>query len=259
MLDTVVVTGATGYFGRYFVEHLSERYQVVAMGRNIDKLRMLFPASVEKVVCDLNDPEQTRKMIKELLHQHHVVGLVNNAYHLGKASGFNTPEGALDKHRLDMFHVAFNCGLLSAFVMCQEFGNHCLAEGRGGSIVNISSMYASVAPDPSLYQGKDTFNPISYGMTKAALEYMTKYIASFWGKKGIRCNAIAPGPFPNVETVSENATRDDEFLQRLINKTCSSRVGHPKDLLGMLSLLLGEQGQFINGQIMAVDGGWNVR
>jgi len=259
MRDSVIVTGATGYFGRYFVEHLAREYQVIAIGRDKHKLDSFFADEIIKVPCDLSEPEECKKVIKELLATYSVSGLVNNAYPLSKNTGFNTPEGALGLHSIDMFTQAFNCGLISPFVLLQEFGNECIRLEKRGAIVNISSMYASVAPDPKLYDGKDTFNPVSYGMAKAALEYMTKYVASFWGKDNIRCNAIAPGSFPNIETQSENSTTDFEFLQRLKDKTTTGEVGHPKELLAVLSLLLGSNNSFINGQVIHVDGGWTVR
>ncbi|MEO9945565.1 SDR family oxidoreductase [Paraglaciecola sp.] len=259
MKPIVMVTGATGYFGRYFVEHLKAKYQIIAIGRDQAKLDSLFSSEVIKKVIDLHDVIQVKSVMHELLQQYDIFGLVNNAYPLNSQSGFNTPQGQLAKHDISMFDNAFGCGLFSPFVLIQELGNYLIDKRKAGAIVNISSMYASVAPDPSLYEGKSISNPISYGMVKAGMEYMTKYVASFWGPYGIRCNAIAPGSFPNVEFSSENATTDNEFMQRLVAKTCNNRVGRPQDLLGILSLLLAEDSQYINGQVIPVDGGWTVR
>lgn len=258
----VVVTGATGYFGGYFVEALAQNYHVLAMARSLEKLEALqqkVGADLTPVCCDLNDLEQTRTTMRYLTREYNVVGLVNNAFPLGKATGFNTPDGALDSITASMVQNAFSAGAVAPMVLIQEFGNALLADNKTGKIVNISSMYASVSPDPALYEGKSTFNPVAYGMAKAALEYLTKYVASFWGAKGIRCNAIAPGPFPNTEFDSENATRDTQFLNRLKAKNCNSAVGHPTQLLGALKLLLSNDAEFINGEIIHVDGGWTVR
>ncbi|UAA39543.1 SDR family oxidoreductase [Paraneptunicella aestuarii] len=258
----IVVTGATGYFGGYFVEALAQDYHVLAMARNLEKLEAMqqrLGDNVTPVCCDLSDLEQARTSMRYIMREYNVVGLVNNAFPLGKATGFNTPDGALDKITTDMMLNAFSAGAVAPMVLIQEFGNALMERKATGKIVNISSMYASVSPDPVLYEGKTTFNPVSYGMTKAALEYLTKYVASFWGAKGIRCNAIAPGPFPNVEFDSENATRDNQFLDRLRAKNCNHEVGHPTQLLGALRLLLSDDAEFINGEVIRVDGGWTVR
>ena len=259
MKKAIIITGATGYFGRYFVGHLKTEYQVIAVGRDQVKLDDLFSDDIIKIAIDLQNIDQVKAMMSDVLEQYEVFGLVNNAYPLNVQSGFNTANGQLAKHDISMFHSAFGCGLFSPFVMIQELGNYLIDKGRSGAIVNISSMYASVAPDPNMYKGKSISNPISYGMVKASMEYMTKYVASFWGEKGIRCNAIAPGSFPNIEFLSENATTDKEFVQRLADKTCNNRVGRPQDLLGMLSLLLSDEANYINGQVIPIDGGWTVR
>lgn len=260
---TIVVTGATGFFGSYFVKALADEYHVVAISRSQEKLDKLV-ASIDSehlssVACDLTDLTLTRQTMRRIVQTHNVVGLVNNAFPLGKATGFNTPEGGLSSISSDRVINAFSAGAVAPLVLIQEFGNALIERGQTGKIVNISSMYASVSPDPALYEGKTTFNPIGYGMAKAALEYMTKYVASFWGSKGIRCNAIAPGPFPNTEFQSENATKDEQFLERLRSKNCNHQVGHPSQLIGPLKLLLSDDAEFINGEILKVDGGWTVR
>ncbi|MCY7296218.1 SDR family oxidoreductase [Alteromonas sp. a30] len=262
----VVVTGATGYFGGYFVSALAKHYRVIALARSADKLAALkaqnseaAQINIDTQVCDLSDLQASRDLMRQLMQTNNIIGLVNNAFPLGKATGFNTPEGALNSINTDMVSQAFCAGALAPLVLIQEFGNALMQRGAAGKIVNISSMYASVSPDPALYEGKTTFNPVSYGMTKAALEYLTKYVASFWGAKGIRCNAIAPGPFPNTEFESENATRDEPFLARLKAKNCNHQVGHPSQLIGALTLLLSDDAEFINGEIIRVDGGWTVR
>lgn len=263
----VVVTGATGYFGGYFVKALAQDFHVIALSRNADKLDLLAnevratdnQAHISPVVCDLTNLTQTRDIMAKLVRDFSVTGLVNNAFPLGTSTGFNTPEGALGDITSEMVLNAFAAGAAAPLVLIQEFGKALIERGEPGKIVNISSMYACVAPDPALYAGKSTFNPVGYGMAKAALEYLTKYVASFWGAKGIRCNAIAPGPFPNTEFQSENATRDTEFLARLSAKNCNHQTGHPSQLTGTLKLLLSNDAEFINGEVIKVDGGWTVR
>jgi len=259
MAESIIVTGATGYFGSYFVNHLAQHYQVIAIARDPSKLNVQDSKSIIFRCCDLSQSDQVKSVISDILDHYNVVGLVNNAHALGHSTGFNTMEGHLHLHTDSMIRMALEVGLIAPFIMAQALGNNTIKNGGRCSIVNISSMYASVAPDPELYRDKKYINPISYGMTKAALEYMTKYIASFWGSKGVRCNAIAPGPFPNIETTTQNSTRDEDFIGRLRNKTTVDSVGHPTDLLGALDLLLSEKARFINGEVIRVDGGWTAR
>lgn len=255
----VLVSGATGYFGKYFVEYLSEHYHVIATSRNIEKLNSLFKGpNVTNLALDIYDEKNLVAGLKKLCSDFDIYGLVNNAYDFSTKTGFNTTEGSYEKISVDMMRAGLESGILAPMVFTQIIGQQMIEKKIKGSIVNIASMYGTVAPDVRLYEGKTVFNPVTYGVSKAAMNGLTRYVASFWGQHGIRANSISPGPFPNVETLSANATQDLEFMERLKKKTSLGRVGHPKDLLPILHLLLGEDSGYITGQNIGVDGGWTT-
>jgi NAD(P)-dependent dehydrogenase (short-subunit alcohol dehydrogenase family) len=128
-----------------------------------------------------------------------------------------------------------------------------------GSIVNISTMYAAVAPGPQLYQGTAFINPPGYSASKAALLAFTRYTASFWGEFGVRANAILPGPFSNMDDRSNNAvSAEDPFLERLKARTVLGRIGNPRELVGALLYLASNASSFTTGQALVVDGGWTI-
>src|SRR5687768_3955342 len=108
--------------------------------------------------------------------------------------------GSTSKSFADLTESDFNevnhAGLTSTFLMAREVGMQMEKKGKG-SIVLFSSMYGSVSPDPGIYESPMNPNPVEYGVGKAGIVQMTKYMAVYWGKKGIRCNCISPGPFPN--------------------------------------------------------------
>lgn len=125
-----------------------------------------------------------------------------------------------------------------------------------GCVLSISSMYGHVAPDPAIYDGDSGLaNPPSYGAAKAGVIQLTKYLASFLSKDGIRVNCISPGPFPFPEVAAANPA----FISRLSDKTLVNRVGFPHEIKGAALLLCSEAGSFINGQNLCVDGGWGLR
>lgn len=261
MSRSVIVTGATGYFGTYLTEALTKDFdRVLALGRSAEKLEKAFGhlPTVDRVVLDLNDLDGIEGAVERLGRDHRIYGLINNAYELSPKTGFNTPDGRLEKLRVDVVRRALDTGLAAPLLLTKAVGTHMLEHGIHGSIINVSSMYGTVSPSPKLYEGKDLFNPITYGMAKAGLNAMTRYVASFWGMHGIRCNSIACGPFPNVETVTANSTRDEEFLQRLKDRVVTPDLGHPRDLVGIVRLLLSEDSRFITGQTIGVDGGWAI-
>ena len=258
-MKAVIVTGATGYFGKYLVNGLKDGFQVIATSRSLDKLKQAFPEDdVIKAEMDAYDLEGMQKELERVCTEYEVVGLVNNAYDFSTKTGFNTPDGKYETIGLDEMRHGLESGLLAPMVACQVVGNFMQKKNLKGCLINISSMYGIVSPDRHLYEGKTVFNPVTYGVAKAGLNALTRYISSFWGGHGIRCNSVAPGAFPNVETDSVNAPKDDEFLKRLERKTTLGRVGHPTDLIGITKLLLSDEGSYITGQVISVDGGWSA-
>ena len=134
-----------------------------------------------------------------------------------------------------------------------------MARHGSGSIINVSSLYAIVSPDPALYEGTDAFKPPSYGAAKVALLALTRYTAAFYGSRGVRCNALLPGAFPNLGGAAFNAPRNEEFLQRLSDRTVLGRYGEPADLKGAIVFLASDAARYVTGQCLSVDGGWTIR
>ena len=149
-------------------------------------------------------------------------------------------------------------GVYWAVLTVQTLGAVMKRQGRG-SIINVATMYAQVAPSPQLYEGTNFINPPGYSASKAALMAFTRYTASFWGPSGVRSNAILPGPFSNTQDAGPNSVRgDDFFIDRLKARTCLGRIGRAEELLGALLYLASDASSYVTGQGLSVDGGWTV-
>ena len=184
--------------------------------------------------------------------------LINNAHELGPSTGFNTPEGSLEKAGPDQWLRHLTAGVCWAATTVQKVGEGMKTRGRG-SIINISTMYALVAPSPRLYEGTNFLNPPGYSASKAALLAFTRYVASFWGPFGVRANAILPGPFSNTQDQSANSVPPETaFLERLRERTCLHRIGKPEELAGAILFLASDASSYVTGQALVVDGGWTV-
>jgi len=185
--------------------------------------------------------------------------LVNNAHELGPGTGFNVPEGSLEGATLETWMRNLTGGIYWAALTTQKLGAK-MKQQRAGSIINISTMYALVAPRPQLYEGTEFINPPGYSAAKAGLLSFTRYVASFWGLHGIRANAILPGPFSNTEdTAGANAVQQGSpFLERLKGLTSMGRVGKPHELAGALLFLASDASSFMTGQALVIDGGWTA-
>lgn len=265
---TVVLTGASGFLGRTFVKALlTNGARVVALGRSERLLREgedwardfgSNKISIHRVDM-YNIGELAAVLDRIVAEEDSIDALVNNAHELGPGTGFNVQEGALETATLDVWMRNLTGGVYWAALTTQKVGAK-MKQQRSGSIINISTMYALVAPRPQLYAGTNFINPAGYSASKAALLSFTRYVASFWGSFGIRANAILPGPFSNTEDVGgANAVQeDDPFLSRLKSYTCIGRIGKPSELAGALLFLASDASSFMTGQAITIDGGWTA-
>lgn len=264
---TAVLTGASGFLGRTFAETLLENgARVIVIGRS-EKLAQQASSwsgiygrdRVYPFQVDMYDRQAFERVLDEIVSNEEAVSiLVNNAHELGAQTGFNVPEGSLEEASYDHWMRNLTGGVYWAALATQKIGK-AMRAGKSGSIVNISTMYAVVAPSPRLYEGTKFLNPPGYSASKAALLSFTRYVASFWGAHGIRANAILPGPFSNTEDTGPNSVLgNDEFIDRLKARTCLQRIGRPTDLAGALLFLASDASSYMTGQALVVDGGWTV-
>ena len=171
-------------------------------------------------------------------------GLINATY---GATG-----KALEELTAEEFNNANEINLTGSFLLSR----HAITKMKeGGSIIMFASMYGIVSPKPNLYPEGINPNPIEYGAGKAGLIQLTKYLASHYGPKNIRVNAIAPGPFPDIK---KNDNYNQEFLDNLRDSTMLKRLGESKEIAGPIIFLLSEASSYVTGQVLKVDGGWTA-
>jgi NAD(P)-dependent dehydrogenase (short-subunit alcohol dehydrogenase family) len=261
-----LLTGASGFLGRTFAETLLENgADLIAIGRRakLGKQQEIWTQKYRsrRVHCyfaDMFDLEALAKTLDEIAQRHAVDILINNAHELAPASGFNTPAGSLDEGTMDVWMRNLTAGVCWPALTVQKIGAGMKERGHG-SIVNISTMYALVAPRPSLYEGTSFLNPPAYSASKAAMIAFTRYVASFWGRHGIRANAILPGPFSNTEDAGPNSVQaGDPFIEKLKANTCLGRIGKARELAGALLFLASDASSYVTGQNIVVDGGWTA-
>jgi NAD(P)-dependent dehydrogenase (short-subunit alcohol dehydrogenase family) len=155
--------------------------------------------------------------------------------------------------RLDTDAVDIDIGVWTRVIETNTRGALLLARGvipkmierGGGSIVNISSGTSTI--------GETT--RVAYGVSKAAINQLTRHLATRYGREGIRSNAIAPG-FILTETANEHVP--DDIKRRLTEANPAGRLGHPDDIANVVVFLSSDAASYINGQVIHVDGGHQI-
>jgi NAD(P)-dependent dehydrogenase (short-subunit alcohol dehydrogenase family) len=238
-----VVTGAAGGIGRWLAAGLGAAGAAVLV-TDVDEGGLGEAAatleaagvSVASVVVDLADEDAPERIVAAAVAE--LGGLdvvVNNA-----AVNRRMPILEMDR---DTWDWIFRIDLRLPYFLSQAAARRMIEQGRGGSIVSISSLNA-------LY-GLEQISV--YGPAKAGLSQLTKVMALEWAEYGIRANAIAPG-FMDTPLAAP-VWADDDMCRWILNRVPVERPGLPQELVGACLLLASEAGSFLTGQTLHVDGG----
>lgn len=167
--------------------------------------------------------------------------LVNSALaRVGGSFETQTPEDWLHSARGDM---------VGLFTICRAFVPDMVRQGRG-SIINIASIYGVVGNDPTLYEGTDMLQPPHYNFVKAGMINFTRYLANYYGKKGVRANCISPGGYFN--------NQPEPFLSNYCKRVPIGRMLGPEDIKGAVVFLASDASEYVTGINLLVDGGWTA-
>ncbi len=241
-----VITGTSGGIGAATARRLSsEGAQVVLADINLDgaeaTAQTVRDAGGEAMVhyLDLADEASIKALIDAAVAQYGQIDvLFNNAADTRMETMVR--DAAVEFMDADIWDGVFRINARGTMLMIKHTLPHMIAAG-GGSIINTSSG-ASLRGD--LFR-------VAYASSKAAINVLTEYVATQYGKQGIRCNVVSPG-LVVTETTEENQGHN---LDLYLSHHLTPRLGRPDDLAAMVALLASDDGKFITAQIIPVDGG----
>jgi NAD(P)-dependent dehydrogenase (short-subunit alcohol dehydrogenase family) len=253
-----VVTGATGLLGRQHCIALAEAGAIVAV-TDLDKTRcrqLAETLATKSVAIHMDVTDQASiEAASEYLMQHygHIDILVNNAAQNEMVESHDDEQFRFENYPLGKWRQSVEVNITGVFNCAQIIGRKMVSQGSG-SVINIASTYATVAPDQSIYKneaGEQTFikSPV-YPTTKGAILSLTKYLAAYWGETGVRVNALSPGGVENGQP--------DYFKHNYSARTPVGRMAKPTEYRGAIVFLASEASAYMNGANLVVDGGWTV-
>ena len=159
----------------------------------------------------------------------------------------------------EVWHEGIDRNLTGAFYCTQASGRHMIARRRG-SIINITSVNASLGTDGRLYVDppEPPLENVIYSAAKGGLKMMTRGLATAWGRHQVRVNSISPGAFIVARLAKRMGDKKDEFIRRWNDRTPLGRTGEEDDLKGAVVYLASDASKYVTGQDIVVDGGWSI-
>ena len=243
---TIVVTGGGTGLGKamstYFLELGAN---VVITSRKLDVLQKTAAELEEKtggkvlaLACDVRNDFEVEQVLKQTLETFGAVhGLLNNA-----AGNFISPTERLSAKA---FGVIIDIVLKGTVNCTLAFGKHWIAQKQSASILNIVTTYA--------FTGSGYVVPSA--CAKGGVLAMTRSLAAEWGHYGIRCNAIAPGPFPTKGAWDRLLPGDLAKKFDFKNRVPLKRVGEHQELANLAAYLISDFSGYVNGEVITIDGG----
>lgn len=258
----VVVTGGLGRLGSSFARALVENgARVAVIDAKVDPKRrdQLF-AGIGEERLRVFEADVTARSALEGVRDDigqawgGVFGLINNAAIDAPPDAPVSENGPFEDYSEASFDRMMDVNVKGVVLCCQVFGGAMAAAGVG-SIVNIGSIYGILSPDQALYQyrrdrGETFFKPVAYSVSKSALMNLTRYLAVYWGRAGVRVNTLV---FAGVF-----ADQDAEFLKAYLPKVPLGRMADPADYDGPVVFLMSDAARYMTGSTMVVDGGFSA-
>lgn len=262
----IVITGATGLLGRKHAEviacyggtpvllDLSQK----TVNDLVNEMNEKYKVNSIGFAIDITDEHAIEDNVKKIVDQlGKIDGLVNNAANNPKVEDSKDVNfSRLENFPLDIWSDDIAVGLTGSFLCSKHYGFAISKNPNGGSIVNISSDLGLIAPDQRLYvkdgvdENLQNVKPVTYSVVKTGLIGLTRYLATYWANKGVRCNAMCPGGVENGQP--------EEFSKEVNARIPMGRMANADEYQGTLLWMLSDASSYLNGAAVPVEGGRTI-
>lgn len=249
--QAALVTGASGHLGRAMADALAEAgARVVVASRDVHKAQAVASALAGReagrhlgVALDYHDETLLDQGFEAAVEQVGGLDILINNGHEALAADWRQVSGEQFTRQL--------ANATGYFLLARKLRDHAVERGAGASIVMIGSMYGVVGSYPQAYEGIQPASPVAYHALKGGIIHLTRHLAVYWARDGVRVNCLSPGAFP-----APGVSRD--LVERLEPRVPLGRIGQPHELKGAIVFLASAAGSYVTGHNLLVDGGWTA-
>lgn len=260
----IIITGGAGFLGQKHAEAVAEFKGVPIL---LDLLQGQAKTAATSIAreygvnssgmgVDITSEALVSECCQAVLKKYGKIDvLINNAANNPRVEkdkdGLNFSR--LENFKLETWDQDLAVGLTGAFLCSKHFGNAISQNHNGGTIINISSDLGLISPDQRLYhkervaEDEQNVKPVTYSVVKAGLIGLTRYLATYWADKNVRCNALCPGGVYNKQ--------NEDFLQKLKNLVPLGRMARVDEYKGAIVFMASDASSYMNGAILSIDGG----
>lgn len=241
-METILITGANSTFAKKFYETIKDKKLKIIL---LDKVKPKFYKNrhIDFFKINLENLKSTEVLIKKILRKYKKIN------HLVTYASFRSKKKKLENENLNNWKKTFAVNLTSNFFLIKNLVQYSVRKKYKLRIVNISSISSLLISNESP----------SYQISKASINHMTRYFASQSGKQGVFINSVLPGLIIKDEHKKKFLSKKNFKYRNIVKKThLSSEFGTIDDVNKIVSFLLFEKNNFINGQNIVVDGGVSI-
>jgi NAD(P)-dependent dehydrogenase (short-subunit alcohol dehydrogenase family) len=258
-----VVTGGMGQLGAELSVALATRGSRVAILDLSTEPRpgaaglrtCLEEGSIRAHACDVTDREAVEATLALVEVDWGVPHVLVNAAAIDAPPDAPASEvGPFEDVPLESLERVVHVNVLGVVLPCQVIGGAMARAGRG-SIVNVGSVYGLLSPDQGLYDfrrdaGETFFKPVAYSVSKSALVNLTRYLATYWGRQGVRVNTLTPHGIENGQPAP--------FVEAFAGRSPLGRLMDVSEAVGAVVFLASDASSYVTGANLVVDGGWSA-
>jgi NAD(P)-dependent dehydrogenase (short-subunit alcohol dehydrogenase family) len=238
----VIITGSNGLLGQQLIKVFNKlEANPIAVDKNNSNNKNYFK-------CNLNNKQEVENLFKNLNKKYRTLDiLINNA-----GVSIFTP---FHKRTEKEIYLTNDTNINATIFCINQFANYCKINktSQWKSIVNISSIYSIISPDPRIYKTGDRKNSEIYGASKSAINQLTKYYAVHLANKKIRVNGVLPGGIYN-----EKYPQSKNFIKEYSFRNPLKRMGTSNEIVNGIVFLSSSMSSYVTGHNLVIDGGMSA-